>query len=450
MSAWFDRFTKVWATSGGLDDPSDAEANAGFIFIGPAPPTVELFNSIVQWDDRKDGYLFRQIKGVTDFAALTLVETDNLTLLHALQAKFQPLLGYTPVQQGGGAGQTTTKLYLGWATTGSGGLKLQQGTTDMGYLAFLGRSQSWTANQAFTNITATDIYSSGNIGAAGTITGALVTSSGNINADVDVTAQRDVNAGRNVNAGTQVYAPTLSAGYIYSSGAITAAGTVSGGTVASSGNVTGNYLYSDGNIYAVGNIEAGGSINGNAVASVGNMYVGNALCINYPTVSDFLLARQSTTNARGIQFATGFALNWQPNNWQWLVPGPTSVATLDGGGSLTLLGNIFALNFPSDERIKRNIQPYTRGLKDVIQLEPTSYEHNGKGYTRDTGDTLYGVVAQQAKPFFPECVIEMEQLPNVDRLPNQLGFDHVPLLFAYINCFKEIVARLEKLESNNG
>lgn len=44
------------------------------------------------------------------------------------------LIGYTPVQQGGGAGQATNKLYLGW---GDGGLRLQVDGSDQGPLAML-------------------------------------------------------------------------------------------------------------------------------------------------------------------------------------------------------------------------------------------------------------------------------------------------------------------------
>ncbi|PBP50456.1 phage tail protein [Pseudomonas syringae] len=41
----------------------------------------------------------------------------------------QPQLGYTPVQQGGGAGQRTNKVYIGWSDVG---LKLTVDSTDMG------------------------------------------------------------------------------------------------------------------------------------------------------------------------------------------------------------------------------------------------------------------------------------------------------------------------------
>lgn len=59
--------------------------------------------------------------GITD--AYTKVEVNGF-----LDTK-QPNLGYTPVQQGGGTNQGTTKIYLGWATDH---LRVQAGTQDLG------------------------------------------------------------------------------------------------------------------------------------------------------------------------------------------------------------------------------------------------------------------------------------------------------------------------------
>ena len=43
----------------------------------------------------------------------------------------QPNLGFTPIQQGGGTGQGTNKIYIGWATDASG-LKAQADSTNLG------------------------------------------------------------------------------------------------------------------------------------------------------------------------------------------------------------------------------------------------------------------------------------------------------------------------------
>lgn len=45
--------------------------------------------------------------------------------------EYKPALGFTPVQQGGGTGQGTNKVYIGWATDASG-LKAQADNTNLG------------------------------------------------------------------------------------------------------------------------------------------------------------------------------------------------------------------------------------------------------------------------------------------------------------------------------
>lgn len=62
----------------------------------------------------------------TTAASATAVKTAY-DLANSKQAN----LGFTPVQQGGGTGQGTNKVYIGWATDASG-LKAQAGSTDLG------------------------------------------------------------------------------------------------------------------------------------------------------------------------------------------------------------------------------------------------------------------------------------------------------------------------------
>lgn len=59
----------------------------------------------------------------------------SISRLNTALAGKQAALGFVPVQQGGGAGQKTTKLYLGW--TGAN-LKAQAASTDLGYIVTTG------------------------------------------------------------------------------------------------------------------------------------------------------------------------------------------------------------------------------------------------------------------------------------------------------------------------
>lgn len=89
---WFNRFTKWWASSGTLQDPSDTQAAAGWSYIGQAPPTVEQFNSVQQWNDQKDNWLYNQIASVLAWGGKTPSDIDNNTLRDAISGKFKSVL----------------------------------------------------------------------------------------------------------------------------------------------------------------------------------------------------------------------------------------------------------------------------------------------------------------------------------------------------------------------
>jgi hypothetical protein len=92
MSTWWDRFGQEWASAGLTDDPTEAQANVGWAYIGQAPPTVEQFNSMFQWNDDKDNWLYGQISNVIASAGLVPSETDLTQLLLAINSKQKKLL----------------------------------------------------------------------------------------------------------------------------------------------------------------------------------------------------------------------------------------------------------------------------------------------------------------------------------------------------------------------
>ena len=89
MPSWFDRFGQEWATTGLTDDPTYAQADAGWAFIGQAPPTVEQFNSMFQWSDDKDNWLYGQIGNVIASANMLPDPNDLTQLLRAITSKLK-------------------------------------------------------------------------------------------------------------------------------------------------------------------------------------------------------------------------------------------------------------------------------------------------------------------------------------------------------------------------
>lgn len=102
--------------------------------------------------DGHDYTYFQTALGYTPLNSTTYTASDILTKLKTVDgvnsgldadlldghtsAYFQPSLGYTPVQQGGGAGQGTNKVYIGWGTDSK--LHLQIDSTNF--------SNTWPVN----------------------------------------------------------------------------------------------------------------------------------------------------------------------------------------------------------------------------------------------------------------------------------------------------------------
>lgn len=86
MPSWWDRFGQEWAKQGLTDDPTFAQGDAGWAFIGQAPPTVEQFNSTMQWNDNKDNWLYGQIANCVIGSGQVPNSNDLMQLWNAIKS----------------------------------------------------------------------------------------------------------------------------------------------------------------------------------------------------------------------------------------------------------------------------------------------------------------------------------------------------------------------------
>lgn len=82
-----------------------------------------------------------QAKPISVATQAALSTKANASDMNAALAGKQANLGFTPVQQGGGIGHGSNKVFLGWAETG---LKLTVDATDLGSVALRGQPNRWT------------------------------------------------------------------------------------------------------------------------------------------------------------------------------------------------------------------------------------------------------------------------------------------------------------------
>jgi hypothetical protein len=154
----------------------------------------------------------------------------------------------------------------------------------------------------------------------------------------------------------------------------------------------------------------------------------------------------------------GWRIYWRSNDGAliFMTYQGTAIWYCTGTGDTHQVGNVFAANV-SDARTKKNVEPYTRGLADLIQLKPVSYQYNGLGHTTNDGRVRYGLTAQAAQPYIPECVAPTHKMPRDPTckdlseddgyLDGQLSLHPEPLVFALINAVKELAAKVEILEA---
>jgi len=103
----------------------------------------------------------------------------------------------------------------------------------------------------------------------------------------------------------------------------------------------------------------------------------------------------------------------------------------------------------SDERVKKDIRPYKDGLDKLIQFKPVVYKYNGKAGIADNGDNV-GLIAQDVQKVAPEMVFsrKVKLNPDDEKDTDLLNYDFHNVLFMAINAFKELNARVEKLEKS--
>ena len=102
----------------------------------------------------------------------------------------------------------------------------------------------------------------------------------------------------------------------------------------------------------------------------------------------------------------------------------------------------------SDERIKTNVQPYAKGLAEICQVNPITYDYNGKGGI-PAGPGGVSILAQELQPVFPECIGSYKgKLDESDEQDSEiLNYNGHAMTFALINAVKELNAKVEALEA---
>jgi hypothetical protein len=129
-----------------------------------------------------------------------------------------------------------------------------------------------------------------------------------------------------------------------------------------------------------------------------------------------------------------------------------NVLTINSSGNLTISGNTAVKSAgstwvnPSDSRLKDNIASYTKGLNELVQIEPKSFTFNGKGGSV-AGLKAVGVIADDIEQVLPDTVQKrLTKLNPDDTQETEVRyFDASELTWVMINAIKEQQTLLQNL-----
>jgi Chaperone of endosialidase len=147
-----------------------------------------------------------------------------------------------------------------------------------------------------------------------------------------------------------------------------------------------------------------------------------------------------------------FAIGPQQARWSWMTAAgvQSTMFYADSGGNLVITGATAqkasgtTWSNPSDPRLKRDVVPYSKGLMEILELDPIEYKFNGLGGTTDDNTACYGLDASAVRSVFPECVGTRMAKLNADDAEDTelLTLDVSAILFALINAVKDLAARI--------
>lgn len=102
-----------------------------------------------------------------------------------------------------------------------------------------------------------------------------------------------------------------------------------------------------------------------------------------------------------------------------------------GGGSWAVF---------SDERLKKDIEPYNEGLEAVMQIDPVRFKYNGKNGLPNDDKEYVGILAQDMQKVAPYTVTTIKSEEG-----EYLQFDPSSLDFMMINAIQELKKENEEL-----
>jgi hypothetical protein len=118
------------------------------------------------------------------------------------------------------------------------------------------------------------------------------------------------------------------------------------------------------------------------------------------------------------------------------------------GSTASKVGGANTWTVISDRRLKDNVVPFTKGLAELIQIQPKSFTYNGKGGTV-AGEKSISIIADEIQQVLPDTVGAMDVKLNPDdtQMTEIQTFNFSEVGWVMVNAIKELKAEVDSLKA---
>jgi hypothetical protein len=176
----------------------------------------------------------------------------------------------------------------------------------------------------------------------------------------------------------------------------------------------------------------GGSEANVATYTSGVFMIGNVVALNIVMDNNEILARNNgASSPLYLQQDAGFVKIGDVAAPTMLLELALNSAGKPGGGTWTAV---------SDERLKKDIQPFNDGLDILTQINPVRYKYNETSGIKDTS-TFVGIIAQQVKEVAPYMI---GQYIKPETGQQYYNYDGSAMTYILVNAVKEQQQQIEE------
>jgi hypothetical protein len=233
-------------------------------------------------------------------------------------------------------------------------------------------------------------------------------------------------------------------------------GTVSGRIV--SGKIVIDKFYSFTSNNLIDDVSSSGQItnNNSTDVTVGNLTYGNIRLVYSDNKLYWVANYNACVSSIKLISADLFYLDYANSIWRsngntniYYNLGRVGIGTNVPNAALDVVGDILfsgKLSNLSDKRMKKNIMPFTNGLKDVLKLEPVEYQYNNL-YDKNINDnqTHIGLIAQDVEKIAPYLTSEIKKQTETG-IMDLKAVKYNDIIMILINSIKELNQKIKSLE----